>query len=85
METLQESTLNIIREKCSPDWVLGIFNGHVIVNLPNSGEEPRLAYKKAKKEITGCIKEYLPERNIDILIEVRSGSLNCSFKLALTL
>jgi DNA polymerase III delta subunit len=84
METLQESIINIIRENCSPDWVLSMFNGHVIVNLPNSEEEPRLAYNKAKKEITSCIKEYLPERNTDILIEVRSGSLNCSFKLALT-
>lgn len=84
METLQENIVNVIREKCSPDWVLSIFNDHVIVNLPVSSEESRLAYNKAKKDITSCIKEYVPERNADILFEVRSGSLNCSFKLALT-
>ncbi|QEM03093.1 hypothetical protein DIU31_006000 [Mucilaginibacter rubeus] len=85
METLQESVVNTIREKCSSDWTLSVFNSHVIVNLPKTAEDQRAAYNTVKKQITACIKEHLPERSTDISIEVRSGSLNCGFKLGATL
>lgn len=81
MEILQENALNIIREKCSSGWDLNVFGDHIIINLKNDEEDFRTAYSNIKQEITQCIKKHFPERNVDILFEVRNGSWNCSFKI----
>jgi len=84
MEIQQENLLNIIREKCSSGWLLDVFKDHIIINLPDTEEDYRSAYSKAKREITRCIQQHFPERNTEILFEVRNGSWNCSFKLGKT-
>jgi len=84
MEILQENLLNIIREKCSSGWQLEVFRDHIIINLQDNEKDFRSAYSKVKREITECIQQHFPERNTDILFEVRNGSWNCSFKLGKT-
>jgi hypothetical protein len=84
MEILHESLLNIIHEKCSSHWELNIFKDHIIINLPDTEEDFRSAYRKVKREITACVKQHFPERNTEILFEVRNGSWNSSFKLGKT-
>jgi hypothetical protein len=84
MEILQEHLLNLIRDQCSSLWELTVFQDHIIINLPNNEEDFRSSYNKVKKEITVCVQQYLPERNADLLFEVRIGSWNCSFKLGKT-
>jgi hypothetical protein len=81
MEILPENLLTIIREKCSPGWELNVFQDHIIINLPDIEIDFRSAYSKIKKEIAACVLQHFPERNADILFEVRNGSWNCSFKL----
>ena len=85
MEIPQEHLLNIIREKCSSHWELNVFKDHIIINLPNMEEDFRSAYLKVKREITTCAKQHFPERNTEILFEVRNGSWNSSFKLGKTI
>jgi len=84
MEIPQENLLNIIREKCSSHWELNVFKDHIIINLPDLEEDFRSVYLKVKREITACIQQHFPERNTEILFEVRNGSWNCSFKLGKT-
>jgi hypothetical protein len=84
MEILQANLLNIIREKCSSGWELNVFQDHIIINLPDMKKDFRSAYSKVKKEITACVLEHFPERDTDVLFEVRNGSWNCSFKLGKT-
>ncbi|HEY0246448.1 MAG TPA: hypothetical protein VGC01_12850 [Mucilaginibacter sp.] len=84
MEILQDSLLNLIREQCSSYWELSVFKDHIIVNLPDMEEDYRAVYNKAKREIIACVKQHFPERNTDLLFEVRNGSWNCSFKLSKT-
>ncbi|WP_295797848.1 hypothetical protein [Mucilaginibacter sp.] len=84
MEIQQENLLSIIREKCSSGWQLDVFRDHIIINLPDNEKDFRLAYSKAKEQITACIQQHFPERNEDVLFEVRNGSWNCSFKLGKT-
>jgi hypothetical protein len=64
---------------------LTVFKDHIIINLPNKEEDYRSAYSKVKKEVTGCVQQHFPERNTELLFEVRSGSWNCSFKLGKTI
>jgi len=85
MEVLQVNILSIIREKCSPAWGLNVFGDHIIVNIMEKEDDFRPAYARVKKEITQCMKAHFPERNADILFEVRNGSWNCSFKIGKTL
>ena len=84
MEILQENLLSIIGEKCSSGWDLNIFEDHIIINVKNGEADFRSAYSKIKQEITLCVKEHFPERDADILFEVRNGSWNCSFKIGKT-
>ena len=81
MEIVQENILNLIRDNCSAYWELNVFKDHIIINLPETNEDYRLAYTKAKQEITACVKLHFPERDTELLFEVRNGSWNCSFKL----
>jgi hypothetical protein len=81
MEILQEHLLNLISNQCSSHWELTVFQDHIIINLPRCEEDFRSAYSKVKQEITSCVLHYFPERNADLLFEVRVGSWNCSFKL----
>jgi len=74
MEIPQENLLNIIREKCSSSWELNVFKDHIIINLPDIEEDFRSAYLKVKREITECVKQHFPERNTEILFQVRNGS-----------
>jgi len=57
---------------------------HIIINIPDKEDDFRFAFNKAKHEITECVKQHFPERNSDVLFEVRSASWNCSFKLRKT-
>ena len=81
MEIVQENILNLIRDHCSAYWELNVFKNHIIINLPETNEDYRLAYIKAKQEITACVTLHFPERDTELLFEVRNGSWNCSFKL----
>ena len=74
MEIFTENLLSIIREKCSSGWELNVFQDHIIVNLPDEEEDFRSAYSKVKREITACIQQHFPERNADVLFEVRNDS-----------
>jgi hypothetical protein len=85
MEILPEDLLNIIREKCSPHWELEVYKDHIIVNLPDATEDYRSVYQQIKKDITKCVKQHFPERNTELLFEVRNGSWNSSFKLGKTI
>lgn len=78
---LRENILSKISEQCPSHWQLALFMDHLIVNLPNSEIEFRSAYNKAKQEITKCVQQHFPERNEEILVEVRNSSWNCSFKI----
>ena len=71
----------MIGEKCSPEWHLKLFMDHIVISLPNEPNDFRFAYSKAKQEITECVQQHFPERNAELLFEVRNGSWNCSFKL----
>ncbi len=84
MEILQEKLLALIRDKCSSHWEPVIYRDHIIINLPETAEHYRSAYNTVKKEVINCATEHLPERDTEILIEVRNGAWNCSFKLAKT-
>jgi hypothetical protein len=84
MDILQEKLLNIIREKCSSDWDLNVFGEHIIVNIMAKDGDFRSTYGLVKQEITQCVKKHFPERDADILFEVRNGSWNCSFKIGKT-
>jgi hypothetical protein len=81
----QETIVNLIREKCAPDWDLVFFKGHILVHLPELEGDFLPRYRKVKKEITGWVTEHLPVLEEEVLFEVRSGAWNCSFKLAKTL
>jgi hypothetical protein len=85
MEILQENLLNIIREECSSGWELNVFGDHIIVNLRDKVDDFRSAYATIKKEIIACIQQHFPERDSDVLFEVRNSSWNCSFKLGKTI
>jgi len=85
MEIFQENILKLIRERCSDHWDLEIFMDHIIVNLPDTREDHRAICQRAKKEIVQCVREQFPERDTDLLFEVRNGSLNFSFKLPKTI
>ena len=85
MEILQENLINIISEKCSSGWELNVFEDHIIINVKDAEGDFRAEYHKIKQEITLCIKAHFPERNEDILFEVRNGSWNCSFKIGKTI
>lgn len=78
---IAENILNIIHERCSPAWQLELLSDQVIINLPELKEDFRSAFNKAKQEIQACVKQYIPERDNDILFEIRTGSWNGSFKL----
>jgi hypothetical protein len=84
MEILQENLLNIIREKCSSGWELNVFEDHIIVNIMAKDSDFRSTYAIVKQEITRCVKQHFPDRDFDILFEVRNGSWNCSFKIGKT-
>jgi hypothetical protein len=81
---LQENLLNLIREKCASHWELNVFQDHIIVNLPDTEADFRSAGQQVKREITACVTEHFPERDEDILFEIRSGAWNSSFKLGKT-
>lgn len=81
MEMRQENITELIREKCSVHWELAVFNGHVIINLPDDEADFRLAYGRVKTEVTRCIRQHWPDRDSELLFEVRNSSWNCSFKL----
>jgi len=85
MEILQKNLLKLIAEKCSSHWQVNVFHDHIVIKLPDTEKDFKPAYREVKKEITACVHEHLPERNIDVLFEVRNGSWNCSFKLGKTL
>jgi hypothetical protein len=85
MEILQENLLKLIAEKCSSHWQVNVFQDHILINLPDTENDFKSAYREVKKEITACVHEHLPGRNIEVLFEVRNGSWNCSFKLGKTL
>ncbi|EHQ31008.1 hypothetical protein [Mucilaginibacter paludis] len=85
MEILQANMLNIIREKCSSGWSLEVFGDHIIVNVLRKEDNFRPVFALVKQTITRCVKEHFPERNDDVLFEVRNGSWNCSFKIVKTL
>jgi hypothetical protein len=84
VEIVQENILTLIRDHCSMQWELNVFIDHIIISLPETNEDYRLAYIKAKQEITACVKLHFPERDTELLFEVRNGSWNCSFKLSKT-
>jgi hypothetical protein len=81
---LQKSLLEIIPEKCSPVWELAVFQDHIIINLPDKEDNFRSAYAKVKQEITACVHKHFPERNEELVFEVRNGSWNCIFKIGKT-
>ncbi|WP_299512625.1 hypothetical protein [Mucilaginibacter sp.] len=84
MELLRENIIDLIRETCSSHWELNVFNGHIIVNLPDAEKDFRSIYNKVKQEITKCIRQHFPDRDEELLFEVRNCSWNCSFKLGKT-
>jgi hypothetical protein len=84
MEILQENLLSILREQCSSAWDLTVFGDHIIVNARKKEEDFRSAFSIVKKEINGCVKQHFPERNDELLFEVRNSSWNCSFKIGKT-
>ncbi|MDB5023616.1 MAG: hypothetical protein JWP78_1371 [Mucilaginibacter sp.] len=81
MGTLQENILKLIGEQCSPRWELEEYRGHIIINLPDTEEDYRAICQQVKKEITKCVQQHFPERDTELLFEVRNGSWNFSFKL----
>jgi hypothetical protein len=81
MEILTENILSKIGEQCSPHWQLALFMDHIIVSLPTSEIDFKPAYNSAKQEIIKCVQHHFPERSAEILVEVRNGSWNCSFKI----
>ena len=84
MEILRENLLNLIREKCTSIWELDVFEDHIIINVKEQADDFRPVFSSIKKEIAQCVRDHFPERNTDILFEVRNGSWNCSFKLGKT-
>jgi hypothetical protein len=82
---LRENLLKLIREKCAAHWELNLFRDHIIINLPDKEVDFRSACQQVKREITVCIKVHFPERDQDVLFEVRSGAWNSSFKLGKTI
>jgi hypothetical protein len=85
METLQEDIVRLIKEHYSSDWEVDIFKDHIIINLRDKREDYRPAYQQVKQEITKCIRQHFPEREAELLFEVRTGSWNFSFKLGKTM
>ncbi|MFA6083516.1 hypothetical protein [Mucilaginibacter sp.] len=84
MELLREDLIKLITLKCSSDWNLDIFKDHILINLTDTETDHMSTYRKIKKQVTDCIREHLPERDEDVLFEVRNGAWNCSFKLGKT-
>ncbi|MDB5110530.1 MAG: hypothetical protein JWR67_1644 [Mucilaginibacter sp.] len=84
MEIFQENILNLIREKCSSHWELNVFKNHIIISLPDTQEDYRSAYRQIKQEITKYVRQHFPERDEELIFEVRKGSWNFSFKLRQT-
>lgn len=82
MEIPQENAIKIIRENCSPGWQLSLFKDHIIIDLPIAEGDFRASYLSTKKQISKCIQEHFPERDEELLFEVRNGSWNCGFKLS---
>jgi hypothetical protein len=85
MELLQEDSLKLIREKCSSHWQLDVYRDHIIINLPDTEKDFKLAYNKVKQEIIACVGQHFPERDTELLFEVRNSSWNCSFKVKKTI
>ena len=84
MESLREYLIKLIVLNCSPDWNLDLFKDHILIHLTGTETDHMSAYRKIKKQVTDCIREHLPERDEDVLFEVRNGAWNCSFKLGKT-
>jgi hypothetical protein len=82
---LQENLLKLIREKFATHWELELFRDHIIINLPDKETDFRSACQHVKREVTACVKAHFPERDQDVLFEVRSGAWNSSFKLGKTI
>jgi hypothetical protein len=82
---LQETIVNLIREKCPSELGPLFFKGHILIHLPEIDDDFLQRYRKIKKEITGCVTENFLVREEEVLFEVRSGAWNCSFKIGKTL
>ncbi|TWI97626.1 hypothetical protein JN11_03448 [Mucilaginibacter frigoritolerans] len=81
MEISQEKAIKILHENCSLDWELSLYRDHIIVALPVAEGDFRTTYLNVKKQITKCIDEHFPDRNEELLFEIRNGSWNCGFKI----
>jgi hypothetical protein len=81
MEILQENAIKIIRENCSPNLEISLFKDHIIISLPVVEGDFRASYLSAKKQIAKCIQQHLPDREEELLYEVRNNSWNCGFKI----
>jgi hypothetical protein len=84
MEILYEELLNTIHEQCLSDSSQEVFKDPIIVNLLATGEDFKGDYHQVKREIMTCVETHFPDKELDILFEVRNGSWNCSFKIGKT-
>jgi len=82
---LQEDLLKLIRENCAAHWEFDLFRDHIIINLPGKEADFRSSCQQVKREITACVKAHFPERDQDVIFEVRNGAWNSSFKLGKTI
>jgi hypothetical protein len=80
----QETVVSILREKCPSDWEPILFKGHILIHLPDTELDFMSAYHKVKQQITACLKDRMPDREEEVLFEVRNRTWNCSFKLGKT-
>jgi hypothetical protein len=67
------------------DWEVNIFKDHIIINLRDKRDHYRRPYKQVKQEIPKCIRQHVPEREAELLFEIRNGPRNFSFKLRETM
>jgi hypothetical protein len=84
MEILLENLIKLISEQCSSHWEPEVYKDRIIINLPDTREDYRSVYQQVKKEITKCVQQHFPERDTELLFEVRNGSWNASFKVGKT-
>jgi hypothetical protein len=80
----QETVVSILREKCPSDWEPILFKGHILIHLPDTELDFTSTYRKVKQQITACVKEHMPDRQEEVLFEIRNNTWNCSFKLGKT-
>jgi len=81
MEILQEDILKLIRSQCSSHWELEIYKGHIIINLTATQPDYRSVYQEIKEQVTKYVLQHFPERETELIFEVRKGSWNSSFKI----